>query len=310
MVSDAPYILIYRYRKELSMKLIMLGTGNANVTECYNTCFIFDKGSESDSVSTSCGSASDLSASTDCGRYFLVDAGGGNGIFGQLKKAGIRLNDIHLFFCTHKHLDHFAGMLWLVRMLLQEISKGNYAGNAEIFGHEEVTELLDSFSRLLLPEKLTKYIGSRLLFTTVSDGEHRNILGNDTVFFDIESTKARQFGFSMQLDDAGSRLTCCGDEPYRECEAQYVKNCTWLLHEAFCLYSERELFKPYEKHHSTVKDACGLAESMNVKNLLLYHTEDKNIENRKELYTKEGRSCYSGTLYVPEDLEVFELSEK
>ncbi len=66
-------------------------------------------------------------------------------------------------------------------------------------------------------------------------------------------------------------------------------------------------FHPYEKHHSTVKDACILAEKLNVKNLILYHTEDKNITNRKELYTKEGKEFYSGNLYVPDDLEVFNL---
>ena len=41
------------------MELIMLGTGNAMVTRCYNTCFVLSSGEE----------------------YFLVDAGGGNGIF-------------------------------------------------------------------------------------------------------------------------------------------------------------------------------------------------------------------------------------
>lgn len=33
-------------------------------------------------------------------------------------------------------------------------------------------------------------------------------------------------------------------------------------------------------------DACRLAQSMGVKNLVLYHTEDKNIRDRKALYTQ------------------------
>jgi ribonuclease BN (tRNA processing enzyme) len=48
-------------------ELIMLGTGIAMVTRCYNTCFAIKNDEE----------------------YFLVDAGGGNGIMGQLEKAGI-----------------------------------------------------------------------------------------------------------------------------------------------------------------------------------------------------------------------------
>ena len=44
-----------------------------------------------------------------------------------------------------------------------------------------------------------------------------------------------------------------------------------------------------------------------MENLLLYHTEDDNIANRKELYTKEAQSCFKGRVYVPDDLESYEL---
>ena len=60
------------------------------------------------------------------------------------------------------------------------------------------------------------------------------------------------------------------------------------MHEAFCLYSQADIFDPYEKHHSTVKDAGELAEKLGVQNLLLYHTEDWNLPRRKELYMNEG----------------------
>ena len=39
------------------------------------------------------------------------------------------------------------------------------------------------------------------------------------------------------------------------------------LHEAFCLYEDADRFKPYEKHHSTVKDACEAAQKLHVENL-------------------------------------------
>ena len=55
------------------------------------------------------------------------------------------------------------------------------------------------------------------------------------------------------------------------------------------------------------KDASELAEQLGVQNLILYHTEDKNIVRRKELYTEEGKKYFSGNLYVPEDLEKIEL---
>lgn len=83
--------------------------------------------------------------------------------------------------------------------------------------------------------------------------------------------------------------------------------CFVIEDEAFCLYSERDIFDPYEKHHSTVKDACELAEKLHVKNLLLYHTEDKNLHDRKYLYMNEGSKYYGGNIFVPDDLESLDL---
>lgn len=80
-----------------------------------------------------------------------------------------------------------------------------------------------------------------------------------------------------------------------------------FMHEAFCLYSEREIFKPYEKNHSTVKDACEIAEKLCIKNLILYHTEDKNLKNRENLYKSEGEKYFSGNLFIPNDLDVIEI---
>ena len=61
------------------MKLTILGTGNAAVTECYNTCFAIQNKDE----------------------YFLIDTGGGNGILTQLEKAGIPIPKIHHIFISH-----------------------------------------------------------------------------------------------------------------------------------------------------------------------------------------------------------------
>ena len=133
-----------------------------------------------------------------------------------------------------------------------------------------------------------------------------SILDYDVTFFDILSTKAKQFGFTMHLKN-GKKFTCAGDEPYNpECKP-YVEGSQWLLHEAFCLYGDRERFQPYEKHHSTVKEACELAESLSIPNLVLWHTEDKNLSHRKELYTAEGKEYYHGNLLVPDDGEIIEL---
>lgn len=266
-------------------RLIILGTGNANVTKCYNTC----------------------SAIQNEQGYFLVDAGGGNGILAQLEKAGIPLDEIHQIFLSHEHTDHLLGMVWMIRMIAARMKQGKYEGNLDLYCHRDLAETLMTIVRLTVQGKFVKLIGERIFLHSLEDGDVREILGYRVKFFDIQSVKAKQYGFTMTLRN-GQRFTFAGDEPYRECEYEYVKNADWLLHEAFCLYGQADEFKPYDKCHTTVKDACEMAQELGVKNLILYHTEDKNIARRKELYLAEGRTHFSGNLYVPEDLEVFELS--
>lgn len=266
------------------MKLTMLGTGNAMVTECYNTCFVL----------------------SDNGQNFMIDGGGGNTVLRQLKQARIDWHNIQDIFVTHKHVDHLMGIIWMVRMICQHMHQGQYEGEANIYGHEEVIELIEKISKMLLSKKHTKLLGKRLHLITVKDGETCIIQGKKVTFFDIQSKKAKQFGFMMELGN-GEKLTCCGDEPYRECERQYAENSTWLLHEAFCLDAQADVFHPYEKQHSTVKDACEKAEQLGVKNLVLYHTEDSNIEHRKIWYAMEGKQYFHGKLYIPDDLEVLEI---
>ena len=58
---------------------------------------------------------------------------------------------------------------------------------------------------------------------------------------------------------------------------------------------------------SKMDKACELAESLSIPNLVLWHTEDKNLSHRKELYTAEGKEYYHGNLLVPDDGEIIKL---
>lgn len=265
-----------------TITLTMLGTGHAMASKCYNACFVLEKNKE----------------------YFLVDGGGGNGIFSQLEKAGIDSQAIKTIFVTHKHMDHLMGVVWMIRKICQQMKNDCYEGDVNVYAHYEVIDILKYMTDTLLPRKNASFIGKRVHLITIEDGQEATVLGNKIKFFDIHSSKALQFGFTLDLGN-GTKLTCCGDEPYNELNESYVKDSDWLLHEAFCLYSQADIFKPYEKHHSTVKDACILAEKLGIRNLILYHTEDQNLANRKELYSEEGKKYFTGNLYIPDDFETF-----
>ncbi|MDD3796052.1 MAG: MBL fold metallo-hydrolase [Lachnospiraceae bacterium] len=263
-------------------KLFVLGTGNAQAIHCYNTCFAMLKN----------------------GEYFLTDAGGGNGILLALDNSGIPLEKIHHIFVTHAHSDHILGMVWMIRMIATMMNKDSYDGSLCIYCHKELIATIKTLTSLTVGKKFCRHFDERILFIPVADGETRSILGERFTFFDICSTKEKQFGFTLEMEQQ-IKLAFPGDEPYRENLYPYVQGAHWLLHEAFCLYDQRDRFKPYEKHHSTVKDACELAEHLGIPNLVLWHTEDKTIADRKTLYLAEGSQYYHGRLYVPEDGEVF-----
>ena len=220
----------------------------------------------------------------------------------QLEKAGIPMESIHEIFMSHEHTDHLLGLIWLIRMIATKMKKGQYEGNLNIYCHADLKEIILTITRLTVQAKFFNMIGERIFIHPVEDNEERDILGYHVTFFDIHSTKAKQFGFTMNLKN-GKKFTFLGDEPYQEHEEVYAKDADWLLHEAFCLYADRDKYKPYEKHHTTVKEACENGEKLGAKNLILYHTEDKNLANRRELYTAEGSLYYHGNLIVPDDLE-------
>ena len=276
-------------------KITMLGTGNATVTQIYNTCFVL---------------------ATDTTRL-LVDAGGGNGILSQLKKVDFPISEVHHLFVTHAHTDHVLGVIWVIRMVAQ--CKG-YEGQLHVYGHDKVMRVIRTIIDMILAKKQLQKVEERVVFHLLEDGDAFEVGDMKLICFDIHSTKEKQFGFRAELpgDCVGSDasreveskplvLACLGDEPYNPLNRSYIEGADWMMCEAFCLYADRDTFKPYEKCHSTALDAGKLAAELGVKNLILYHTEEKTLANRKENYTREAAKNFKGRIFVPDDLEVIEL---
>lgn len=268
-------------------QITMLGTGNATVSQIYNTCFVLQTPST----------------------LMLVDAGGGNGILAQLKKVNVRISDIHHLFVTHAHTDHVLGVIWVIRMVAQ--CKG-YEGLLHVYGNDKVMKVIKTIIDMILAKKQLAKVAERVVFHQLEDGDCFEVGDMKLECFDIQSTKEKQFGFRAELPSSDESdkplvLACLGDEPYNEQNRRYIVGADWMMCEAFCLYADRDTFKPYEKCHSTALDAGKLAEELGVKNLILYHTEEKTLANRKENYTREAAENFKGRIFVPDDLEVIEL---
>ena len=272
---------------KITNQITMLGTGNATVSQIYNTCFVLQTPST----------------------LMLVDAGGGNGILAQLKKVNVQISDIHHLFVTHAHTDHVLGVIWVIRMVAQ--CKG-YEGLLRVYGNDKVMKVIKTIIGMILAKKQLAKVAERVVFHQLEDGDCFEVGDMKLECFDIQSTKEKQFGFRAELpssDESGKPLVlaCLGDEPYNELNRRYIVGADWMMCEAFCLYADRDTFKPYEKCHSTALDAGKLAEELGVKNLILYHTEEKTLANRKENYTREAAENFKGRIFVPDDLEVIEL---
>ena len=155
-------------------QITMLGTGNATVSQIYNTCFLLQ------------------SSST----LMLVDAGGGNGILAQLRKAGVQISDIHHLFVTHAHTDHVLGVIWVIRMVAQ--CKG-YEGLLHVYGNDKVMKVIKTIIDMILAKKQLAKVAERVVFHQLEDGDCFEVGDMKLECFDIQSTKEKQFGFRAEL---------------------------------------------------------------------------------------------------------------
>ncbi len=260
-------------------KIIMLGTGNGGTMNLYNTCFVIqnEKGN------------------------FLVDTGGSIEIIKRLKQKNIELTDIKNIFISHQHTDHLLGIIWIFKKLWSVIIHGKLEQNLNIYCNDVVYAAIKNVAKSVLPDKLMELVYKHINFIIINDRDKATINGLNYEFFDVKARGDKLFGFKTKVND--NTLTFLGDETLNPEISDIVKDSDYVMHEAFCLESEENIFHAYEKHHSTVKHACEIMSDLNVKNLILYHTEESHGSNKKSLYEAEGKKYFNGNVIVPDDME-------
>ncbi len=268
------------------MKLTILGTGNAAVTECYNTCFLLTEGPG----------------------HLLVDGGGGNGIFRQCegRRGALAGRALHLRHpqASGPHHRHFVDDA--------DDLAGHGPGPVRGGGHDLLSQRGDRPSAHhggAAAERKGDPLSGRA--PSSGDGGRRR-----------EPAPSGPKGrvFRHPLHPGGPvRLF---HHPARRRQTDLLRRRALSMEGApLCpgqpLAAPRGLLpcKPGGCVQALSKaplhrggDApAGSLEELGVENLILYHTEARNIARRKALYTAEGAPLFSGRLFVPEDLETFEL---
>ena len=120
------------------------------------------------------------------------------------------LFNYHIFI-SHEHTDHILGVVWMIRMVATAIRKGSYEGNLNIYCHKDLVDTIVTIAKLTLVKKFFSTIGERIFLIPLEDKETVTILDYDVTFFDIQSEKAKQYGFTMQLLN-GKKFTFIGDQ--------------------------------------------------------------------------------------------------
>lgn len=264
-------------------KIIMLGTGSGVTMDLYNTCFVIQN---------------------DNGN-FLVDTGGGVEILKRLKQVNIDYKDIRNIFISHSHTDHILGLIWLFKRIGYDIICGANIDKINVYCNSDVHEAIQNISKCVLPNKMLNTLNSIINYIILNDGDIININGIDYKFFDALSKRVKLFGFECLLNN--KKLVFLGDEVLSPNLYDRFKNFDYVMHEAFCLDSEKNIFHAYEKNHSTTRSVSEVMNKLNIKNLILYHTEETHGKLRKELYMKEAQEYFKGNVIVPDDLEVINL---
>ena len=265
-------------------KLIMLGTGTAFSQKLYPSCF----------------------AIADGDHILLADGGSGGGILSRLSGAGIAPQQIHDIYLSGPAPETLFGIMWVIRLIGEEMRADRYDGELHVYCPGELIQTLHTLANLTLPRRFVWLFDHRILFIPLYDGDVRHMMGKETRFFAMEEQSSPQMGFAMQLTD-GQRLVFAGRGLLPEDIFPIAQGADWLLHEAYCLHSQKEIYRPYESGRCTVRDACETAAALQIPGLILWQTQENNLARRRELYQAEARLYYKGRVLVPEELEAVSL---
>lgn len=274
------------------MKVIMLGTGSPRLNE--------DRQPSSQLLW-----AGQLPILVDCGEGATM----------QLVKSGILPQEVKHVFFTHLHADHFLGY-------------ANFLISGWVEGRRELT---------VVGPKGTKKMHDLLIEMLENDIQYRLSLGRPVNgILDVKVLEINEPGmvdvdipvkvecapmvhnvptFAYRFEKDGEAIVFSGDTaPPTDQLVNLSKNASVLIHDACLTFIENDsvpnavqLWKNLQKEHCTPAQAAETAKKANVETLVLTHFLPKM--NPKRVHA-EAAEVFSGTIVVPNDLDVIDIPIK
>lgn len=158
---------------------------------------------------------------------------------------------------------------------------------------------------MLLRESQSLIIDKFINIVVVKNNDELHISNNKYTFFDTLSNGVSLFGFATYVN--GKKLVFLGDEKCNPENYHFIENADYVMHEVFCLESEKNMMGEGAAIHSSVEDVAKNLNGLNISNLILYHHKENLKINKKVKYVEAGKKYFSGNILVPDDLDVIEI---
>ncbi len=301
------------------MKLTVLGSGSALPTEKrYNTSHILSIGEKN----------------------FMIDCGEGSQI--KLRQYKIRTAKLNHIFITHLHGDHCFGLIGFISTMAMMNRKENLYIHAHADLEKLLQPQIDYFTKDMSFKVVFNHINPRKNEVVFEDKslkvssiplkhgipccgflfeekeKERSLIKEKAEFYNIPIKKRHLIkkGADLELPtgkivpnkeitldpEKTKSFAFCSDTMPIEKIIPIIENVDLLYHEA--TFAEEEKERAKETYHSTAKQAAKIAQTANIKKLVVGHYSARY--RNSETIQKEAREIFKET-YAAEDGSVFEI---
>jgi len=248
------------------------------------------------------------------GAAYVIDCG--NGVAGQLVRAGVPLRSLRHIFITHQHSDHTAdyGNLLLIAWTSGLQTRVDTWGPAPL---EKMTRLFFEMNESDIRTRVADE-GRVPLAPLVFSHERRSggaVMkdGNLTVTCALVEHPPVAPAFAYRFDSADRSIVISGDTKPSEELVRLAHGADVLIHEALfpsavdrlvaMLPNSAALKRSILSHHTPVEEAGRIAQEAGVKTLVLSHlipAEDPEVSD--EMWLNAARRYFKGRVVLGRDL--------